>query len=293
MPIPFTCPHCGHQTIVDDRYAGQSGPCAQCGQTITIPTGAAGGATATRSSGMGTGAIIAIVAVVILAVLLVCGGVLAALLLPAVSSAREAARRSQCTNNLKQIGLAMHNYHEVYGCLPTSRYEDPSMRSWRTAILPFIEQQPLFDQYASGGWMEPWDSPAHQGVVQAAIAVYRCPSAESLPQNGTSYVMIVGEGTVGEVGAEPSFADITDGLSNTILAVEWPESQIPWAKPEDITVEQFLSLFGQSGSSSSNHPGGVNVLLCDGSVRFMSFTTDRETVRKLLTRAGGEEVFDF
>ena len=91
MPILFTCPHCGTQTNVDDQYAGQSGPCASCGRTITIPL--SGGmapayAPPTKSS---SGPIIVIVIVAVLAIALVCGGILVALLLPAVQAAREAA----------------------------------------------------------------------------------------------------------------------------------------------------------------------------------------------------------
>ncbi|GAB6165041.1 hypothetical protein JCM19992_10410 [Thermostilla marina] len=286
MPFPFRCPHCGNETLVDESYAGQSGPCAKCGKVITVPfPSGAGTAAPAKSSGT---AVWVIVLVAVLGGLVVCGGILAALLLPAVSSAQEAARRAQCTNNLKQIGLAFHNYHDVYGHFPVSAYDDPNTRSWRTALLPFLEQNVLYEQYEAVGWDVPWDDPAHAGVVNTSLDVYRCPSNISPLPNGTSYVMVVGPGTVGEVGKEISFADITDGTSNTILVVEWPK-QIPWAKPQDISVEEFLSLFGQ-GSATANHPGGVNVLLCDGSVRFVPFTMSRETVRALLTRDGGEPV---
>ena len=158
MPILFTCPHCGLQTNVADEFAGRSGPCAGCGKTITVPGpfGEPGGAPANRSGG---GATIVVVLAVALGVVLVCGGVLVALLLPAVQAAREAARRSQCTNNLKQIVLALHNYHDVYKCFPSAVLTDESgrpIRSWRVAILPFMEQQALYKQY---DFNQPWDSP--------------------------------------------------------------------------------------------------------------------------------------
>src|SRR5262245_40148113 len=142
MPILFSCPHCGTKSQVTDQYAGQSGPCAACGKPVTIPY--AGGA---RSSG-GAGAGVAIVAV--LAVLLVGAlciiPILIALLLPAVQAAREAARRTACANNLKQIGLAFQNYADAHGQFPPAYLADKDgkpMHSWRVLILPFMEQQNL------------------------------------------------------------------------------------------------------------------------------------------------------
>lgn len=203
--------------------------------------------------------------------------------------AREATRRSICANNLKYIGVAMQGYYDSHNTFPASRYDAPNMRSWRTAILPFLGQDEVHDQYASGGWMEPWDSPAHQPVSKVGISTYRCPSDEALPENGTSYVMVVGQGMMGEVGAELTFQDVKDGTPYTIFVVEWPHSGIPWAKPDDIGAEQFLSLFGNE-NAKGNHAGGVYVLMCDGAARFLPFTVERETVHAMLTYAGGEQV---
>ena len=87
------------------------------------------------------------------------------LLLPAFRSAREAARRAQCTNNLKQIGLAFHNYHEANGCLPPAAITDGSgkpLLSWRVALLPFIEASPLYSRFHLD---EPWDSPHNLALL--------------------------------------------------------------------------------------------------------------------------------
>jgi prepilin-type N-terminal cleavage/methylation domain-containing protein/prepilin-type processing-associated H-X9-DG protein len=104
-------------------------------------------------------------------------GILVALLLPAVQAAREAARRMQCSNNAKQIGLAFHNYHETFKALPMAYFlTDPPLNSknWGTMLLPFLEQQPLHDQYNSS--LPPWHA-TNAPVCATPLSVFVCPSA--------------------------------------------------------------------------------------------------------------------
>lgn len=123
-------------------------------------------------------------------------GILIALLLPAVQAAREAARRSQCTNNLKQLGLALHNYHDVHKSFPSAAiyigdppvapetYPSSSFRhagwgaTWVTTILPFFEQQALWDQY---DFNLPSDDPVNSDVVSTQLPTFSCPSTDPLP----------------------------------------------------------------------------------------------------------------
>jgi len=236
---------------------------------------------------------VAIIVAAVVVGLLVCSGLPIALLLPAFQSAGEAARRSQCSNNLKQIGLAMHNYHDVYNCFPAAvltNEEGQPMRSWRVAILPFIEQQPLFDQY---NFSEPWDGPSNQAFHGTSIVTYRCPSDAGSAPTETSYVMIVGKGTLGgEPNEKVSFAEVKDGLSNTILAIEVGGSGIHWMEPRDMTVEEAVTFITNPAASPFRqpHPGGVNVLMGDGSVTFLSNSTDPQTLRWLLTRDDGQAI---
>ncbi len=304
MTIPFTCPHCAHETNVADQYAGQTGPCASCGNTITIPPAPGAVPTYKPAKKTSAGPMIAIILVGALVALLVCGGILAALLLPAVQAAREAARRAQCTNNLKQIGLAMHNYHDTYKCFPAAVLTDEDgrpWRSWRVAILPFIEQQPLYDQY---DFSEPWDGPNNLTLHGIPIPAYRCPSDPGGPASAeTSYVMILGAGEglgVGTIGGYPNetvkMSDVRDGTSNTILAIEVGASGIPWIEPRDVTVDEAVTFLTnpQASPFEQLHPGGANVLLADGSVLFLAETTDPAMVRNMLTRDDGQAVnFNF
>lgn len=300
MPIPFTCPHCGTQTNVDDQYAGQSGPCASCGQPITVPLPGGVPPAYSPPGRSSSGPVVAIVIMAVLGCILVFGGILAALLLPAVQAAREAARRSQCTNNLKQIGLAMHNYHDSYGTFPAAVIADENgrpMQSWRVAILPFIEQKQLHDMYDSD---VPWDDPNNELLVNMPVMAYRCPSdppsSGPSPLCDTNYVMVVGKGTLGgEPNEAVTFREITDGTSNTILAIEVGGSGIPWMEPRDVTVEEAVTFITNPGASQFTqvHPGGLNVAMADGSVRFISNDINPGTLRALLTKDDGQAVGNF
>ena len=243
MPISFTCPHCGKQTSVADQYAGQSGPCAGCGQTIAIPgpvsAAAVGPVYAPPAKSSGSGITILVVVGACFFGMLVCGGVLVALLLPAVQAAREAARRTQCSNNLKQIALAFHNYHDTYGAFPPAYIPDENgqpKHSWRVLILPFLEQSPIYEQY---NFDEPWNSPNNMAVTSQAVPVYSCPSspAGSPGSTETSYMVIAGPGTVFDADKACKMSEIMDGTSNTLMVVEVKGTGVNWAEPKDLDAQ--------------------------------------------------------
>ena len=119
-------------------------------------------------------------------------GMAIALLLPAVQAAREAAHIMACTQNLKQIGLAMQGYHQNYGCFPPAFVADKQGKpkhSWRVLILPFLGEQELYSKYR---FDEPWNGPHNMALVLQMPKVYRCPSDYDDDRSRTSYAMIVG-----------------------------------------------------------------------------------------------------
>ena len=217
-------------------------------------------------------------------------GVGIALLLPAVQAAREAARRMQCANNIKLITLALHNYHDTRNTLPPLYTVDANgkpLHSWRVLILPFIEQAALYNAIRLD---EPWDSPHNSQFHGAVPSYFLCPSNHN---GGCCYSVIAGEGFVPATGANirtgKGFVHITDGMSNTIAIVEVRES-FNWMDPTaDITFEEFVQGINvPGGRMGSWHPGGMNVGMFDGSVRFMAQSIHIDVLRALGTIAGGE-----
>jgi prepilin-type processing-associated H-X9-DG protein len=213
--------------------------------------------------------------------------VLIALLLPAVQAAREAARRSQCVNNLKQIGLAMHNYHSSYNSFPPVATLDPDgkpLLSWRVLLLPFLEEPALYGQFKLD---EPWDSPNNKQLLARMPKVFACPSLPAKSPDLTPYQVLFGVGTIfdKEKMGGATIPDITDGTSNTLLVVE-SDSPARWSEPNalDFTEGQPISGLG------SKHPGGFNALMADGSVRFLKSSVAPQVLNALATRNRGEVV---
>jgi len=291
--------------------------------------------------------------------------VLIALLLPAVQQAREAARRSQCKNNLKQIGLALHNYHDALRAFPPGAVEEftgplagRTEATWVTFILPYIDQAPIYQTAnwnSPMGWIGPTSTPASANyyVVATKLPMMKCPSDPTTDSAMTNfargnYTANTGLGPLHSVtdpkdptrtpGATATYGpftmnsrtrigDITDGTSNTIavsevLTVEgddlrgvmhFPEGPLyqhdrtPNSKvPDDfrtgcVSVPEAPCIVAYGGwntramivSSRSLHTGGVQSLMCDGSVRFVSENINLATWQALGTIHKGEVVGEF
>ncbi len=213
-------------------------------------------------------------------------GVLVGLLLPAVQAAREAARRAQSMNNLRQIAIAMHMNHDAKKHFPARAIFDPQgkpLLSWRVHLLPFLEQSQLYEQFHLD---EPWDSAHNRTLIDKMPQVYRNPSSNAQPGKA-NYLVPVGDDMIFEGNQKTQARQITDGTSNTLLVLEVDgDRAVIWTKPDDLEIDMKNPLKGLGNA----HPGGFLAASADGSVRFLSNTIDPATFRLLLQKSDGQIV---
>ena len=225
-------------------------------------------------------------------------GMLIAQLLPAVQAAREAARREQCNQNLKKIGVAIQGYHQKYGCFPPAFIPDENGKpkhSWRVLILPFLGKEDLYKEYR---FDEPWDSPHNMALAGQTPMEYRCPSDSAADRSQTSYAMIVGPHAISDGPTSRRIGDIKDAGRATIMVAEAADAGINWMEPRDLNVKEMTFVLHDAQEDShargsdiaSRHPGTVNVLFCDGTVRAVKIDVDQEVLRAMLTIDGSEAV---
>jgi prepilin-type processing-associated H-X9-DG protein len=236
---------------------------------------------------------------------------------------RRAAARSQCANNLKQIGLALHNYSDKYGSFPSAtipndRLQPVQRLSWLVAILPFTEENNLYQRFSLDA---PWDSPDNKSALETEYRLYKCADWDrekgSVPAYWTPYVGSAGLG--GDAAMLPAddrragvfgydrritISQITDGSSKTLMVLESARDNGPWAAGGPATVRgtdthshPYLGTgrpfggthFAENSLFSRGKSNGCNFLLADGSVRFVHDAAP-QLFDALVTIAGGEEV---
>jgi prepilin-type processing-associated H-X9-DG protein len=235
---------------------------------------------------------------------------LVALLLPAVQSAREAARRTSCLNNLRHVGCALHGHLLARGRFPAGCTEWKAGKggtarclAWSAFVLPWLDEQALA---ASLDLKKPYDDTANAAAAAAAPPVFRCASADrasplvggmgrtdyggvngeriASPNNPEKGVMITDRGIAAR--------EISDGLAKTILVGEcaaggWSDGQ--WINGRNVFDQAYAVNWPTfEDELRSRHPAGAHALFGDGSVRFVAEATEPRVVAAACTRAGGE-----
>ncbi|WP_437187397.1 DUF1559 domain-containing protein [Planctomicrobium sp. SH668] len=257
-------------------------------------------------------------------------GVLASLLMPAVQQARESARRTQCKNNLHQIGVALHSFTGTKQQFPEGAdFANFLNHSWCTRLLPYLEQSVLYNKY---DWNLAWDNQelnsngvTNSSVTQTKIPSLICPSSTKDRPGGTDYGGCYGTSRTGMKAGYGSdegwtagllvpinakspnprkspvaLGEVPDGLSNTFLVLECIGKTPPYASwgdgtnclPMETAINAPTDLTSEAFYSSiySLHPQGGNALFGDGRVAFLSESIDLQILAGLATRAGSEVV---
>ncbi|QDT38091.1 DUF1559 family PulG-like putative transporter [Stratiformator vulcanicus] len=209
--------------------------------------------------------------------------------------------RVDCGNTTRVLGLALHHYYDEFDSFPPAVTFGPDGRpwhSWRALILKSaLELGYLEPRFANYRLDESWDSPHNLMLGLECPKLFRC-AADRGPAGCASRFAIVGPNTIFPPDGAVSIADVTDGLSNTIVLIEHSDSGIGWTEPRDVDYDaDAVSKSGWAGAGlRSRHEtgrlidGDGFVLLSDGSPRFVSGAGDSETVRRWLLRNDGERV---
>jgi hypothetical protein len=214
---------------------------------------------------------------------------LAGAFLTAKQKVQDAAAATSSVNNLKQIGLAMHNYHDSVGNFPPAAVCDKTgkpMLSWRVLILPYIGQENLYKEFKLD---EPWDSEHNKKLLAKMPKVYAIPGKNKPGDTDTHYRVFAGNGAGFDWVMGGKIQNITDGTSNTFLCAT-AEHAVPWTKPDEIEFDPEKDMTKLIGLVVN---GRMQVVMFDGSVRTLAKIPDRKTLNALITRAGGEVIQDF
>ena len=222
---------------------------------------------------------------IVVATALIVVVVLVGLLLPALQSARMPSRRNISRYRLKQIGLALLNYEISYGSLPPAYTVDGNgnrLHSWRTLILPYLEQHALYEKI---DLTKAWDDPANAAYHNMRIDVFECPSSGVAP-GSSNYLVVVDPSGIFHGSNFCNLTDVHDGTDNTLLVVEVDKSlSVPWMSPSDIDMQTYLD-----AQFKSQHEGGAHCCFADGSCWFMKSSLDRASMRALVTKSAGDKL---
>jgi Protein of unknown function (DUF1559) len=197
---------------------------------------------------------------------------------------QDAANRTKSTNNLKQIALAFHAYHDVNGRLPADVVDKDGqpILSWRVLILPYLEQNPLYQEFKLD---EPWNGPNNSKLLEKMPKIFESPRIVTKKKGYAAYQGFSGDDALFRPGKPAwNLPGITDGCSNTIMVLE-TSSAVPWTRPADIPFDPKKDL-RDIGKAYGQKPMAA---MCDGSVRALDLKKiSAETLKGAITPSGGE-----
>jgi hypothetical protein len=206
---------------------------------------------------------------------------------PAMTQARYRFDWSVASRKLREIGLALHNYHDAKGHFPPAAIADKAgkrLLSWRVAILPYLDQQKLYNEFHLD---EPWDSDHNKKLIARMPDVFAS-TAKLARQGKTSYLGVAGKSAMFPPDLKPvSIRDVIDGTSNTIWVVDVDDAHtVVWTKPDDFNYDPKEPSAGLVG----HLPRGFACVFVDDSAHFVPQDIDRKTLNALYTRNGREIV---
>ncbi len=223
--------------------------------------------------------------------LTLCGLVVMIFLIPPIKSHRQVTVRPACSNKIRQIALALLNYESAYGHFPPAYTVDDDgnrLHSWRTLILPFLEE---YSRYEKIDLTLPWDHPTNAALAWPVPECYRCSKDKQTKGDLTTpFVGIVGKDLFWkDDGQTSTFFDLNDGSSNTICVIELHRHRVPWMAPDDLQYIELLKLMRDPNFDLTDgpHESGTNVGLVDGSVRWLKESTSHEALKSALRTDDG------
>ncbi len=202
-----------------------------------------------------------------------------ALLLPAQRGTREAPNRTQCLNNVKQILLGLHNYQQDHGTLPPAYTVDDQgnrLHSWRTLLLPYLEQQALYDEI---DLTKPWDDPANAKARETFVDIYYCPSSP-VELDETTYLAVISPDGAFSGSEGKRWEDLPAGAAYTIAIVDVSyKHSVHWMSPIDISVDEVLAY---DTETRLHHAKSLVCGFANGSVETFGLHEEREELHALL-----------
>ena len=305
MPFQFTCPHCQTKTLVDDQYSGHVGRCVTCDKPIEVPNFAPNQSSSLSPSTRNLSKFSPTARRLIAAVLCIAGlagfaSVIYRYGVPAITTLSSGRERAIAVSNLEKIANALNAYSADHGVYPLPMVRDKSgkpMHSWRVAILPYLNETSLYNDY---DFNQPWDSPTNYALVEKMPAVYSSATPGSWSDYECHYQLVAGDRTLFPSIGPVNPKKLLDDPSKTALVVEALSAKSgqnqtrTWTEPFELDLQAMSGLIGSSPGVEIGAvtEGGAAIATVDGAGHFIEDTTPPEIVLAILTASGGEPLAD-